>query len=68
MNSDIRFVELWYDRRSRNWVAQARNVEGYEVESQYSGTLLDALAGAKAYGVPVVRTNPFGDRMKGKPL
>lgn len=62
-SSRIRCVEVWYDRRSRNWIAQGYDADGNDCGSDYTGTREDAMAAANSYQVPVFRTNPYGERM-----
>ncbi len=60
-----RFVEVWYNRNERSWVVEPRDVDGNPTQScDYVYGLEAALSIADGMGVPVVRTNTYGERSK----
>lgn len=55
-------VELWYNRNARSWVVQWYDRDGLSTGSDYAGTKDGAESIAQSYGVPIARTNTYGER------
>jgi hypothetical protein len=49
-NAKITHVEMWYDRHSRNWIVQRKDVNEYQIgDAAFAGTRKDALAAKKRF-------------------
>jgi hypothetical protein len=62
----ITHVELWYDRKSRNWIAQAKNADDFQqgnAEVWYTKEQTLECARLMWPGVKIVHTDPTGERV-----
>ena len=70
---DVAYVEVWWNRNTRDWVVECKSIEGYPHwrGSDYVSTLKSALTIAayqsEKYGnCPIRRTTSTGDAYKGR--